>query len=196
MPTKQFVEKQIFKETSKEFSKEKLEKEKLEKESKEHKEKAEKEKHEKETKEHKDFHKEVHKEIAKEAVKIELLEVQRQTETPAAAPSEATQELSEPSLTKNPDKYISEKYFVEKIHPEKIYKAEYEKHYKIEKVEYEYVAGPVATDPGGPVEQRLAALEAAVGQLQHFIPQELRPDLSKGALKQEPAETATDEEKK
>ena len=36
------------------------------------------------------------------------------------------------------------------------------------------------------MEQRLAALEAAVTQLLHFIPENLRPDLSQGALKQEP----------
>ena len=40
--------------------------------------------------------------------------------------------------------------------------------------------------PGDPVEQRLAALEAAVAQLVHFIPADLRPDLSTGALAQEP----------
>ena len=45
------------------------------------------------------------------------------------------------------------------------------------------------TDPGGPVEDlagRLGRLEQTVGQLQHFITTNLRPDLSKGALKQEP----------
>jgi hypothetical protein len=36
------------------------------------------------------------------------------------------------------------------------------------------------------VEQRLAALEAAVTKLLHFIPENLRPDLTQGALKQEP----------
>ena len=35
-------------------------------------------------------------------------------------------------------------------------------------------------------EQRLAAVESALAQLTHFIPENLRPDLSKGALKQEP----------
>jgi len=44
------------------------------------------------------------------------------------------------------------------------------------------VVGPAKTS----VEERLAALEKAVGTLSHFITSELRPDLSKGALKQEP----------
>jgi len=35
--------------------------------------------------------------------------------------------------------------------------------------------------------QRVAALEATVGQLQHFIPAGMRPDLSAGSLAQEPA---------
>ncbi len=43
-------------------------------------------------------------------------------------------------------------------------------------------------NPGDPWEQRIAALEQTVGQLQHFITTNLRPDLSKGALKQEPGE--------
>jgi hypothetical protein len=59
-----------------------------------------------------------------------------------------------------------------------------EKEFKVEKYEYETLPG--STDPGGPVEQRLASLEAAVTQLLHFIPENLRPDLTQGALKQEP----------
>lgn len=44
-------------------------------------------------------------------------------------------------------------------------------------------------NPGGPVEDlagRIGKLEQTVSQLQHFITTNLRPDLSKGALKQEP----------
>jgi len=69
-------------------------------------------------------------------------------------------------------------------------KEKHEKIEKIEKIEYErYPVGPI--DPGGPVEsgsvgERLSALEAAVTQLLHFIPADLRPDLTQGALKQEP----------
>ena len=39
-------------------------------------------------------------------------------------------------------------------------------------------------DPG--LAQRVAALESAVAQLIHFIPENLRPDLTQGALRQEP----------
>ena len=35
-----------------------------------------------------------------------------------------------------------------------------------------------------------------MAQLMHFIPQELRPDLSKGALKQEPAEQPEEDKNK
>lgn len=65
----------------------------------------------------------------------------------------------------------------------KEHKNEY-KEYKDEKFEFEGGRGYVG--PGTPIEQRLAALEAAVTQLLHFIPENLRPNLAQGALKQEP----------
>jgi hypothetical protein len=72
---------------------------------------------------------------------------------------------------------------VEKFHKdfEKLYR---DKAYKIEKNEIKEwdVAGPAHVGPGDPVEQRIAVLEATIAQLMHFIPQELRPDLSAGAL--------------
>jgi hypothetical protein len=44
-----------------------------------------------------------------------------------------------------------------------------------------------AVNPPDPqIERRIAALENVVGRLAHFIPREARPDLSKGALQQEP----------
>jgi uncharacterized protein (DUF3084 family) len=46
------------------------------------------------------------------------------------------------------------------------------------------------TDPGGPVEQRLSALEQNVSGLQHFISTSQRPDLSRGALTGEPGGAA------
>ena len=42
------------------------------------------------------------------------------------------------------------------------------------------------TEAGGAIEQRLAAIEAGLAQLEHFIGQGLRPDLSQGALTEEP----------
>jgi hypothetical protein len=39
-------------------------------------------------------------------------------------------------------------------------------------------------DPG--LAQRVATLESLMAQLTHFIPENLRPDLTQGALKQEP----------
>jgi hypothetical protein len=74
----------------------------------------------------------------------------------------------------------------------------WDKFAKTEKIEYpeNWPVGRGPVGPGDPVEQRLAALEAAVGQLAHFIPQELRPDLSKGALKQEPGEAQEADKKK
>jgi hypothetical protein len=46
--------------------------------------------------------------------------------------------------------------------------------------------GPDPTNNGGPVEQRVAALEQSVASLHHFITSEQRPDLSRGALSSEP----------
>ncbi|MGH6797781.1 MAG: hypothetical protein ACREDI_05300, partial [Roseiarcus sp.] len=69
-------------------------------------------------------------------------------------------------------------------HKEKPEKHEYkekehkEKEVKVERLEKE-VLEQLPSDPGGPVEQRLAALEQA---LNHFIASGQRPDLSRGAL--------------
>ena len=169
--SKQFVEKPFFKEVHKETGKEKYEKES-------------KEKHEKDFKEKEAF-KEIHKEIAK----VEFVEYPQVQHAPEAVVTEQATD----ALTKNPEKYL----FHEKPVAEKFYhKIEFDKHYVIDKQPtWEYTAGPVAVAPGVPVEQRLAALEAAMAQLMHFIPQELRPDLSKGALKQEPAEKPEEEKK-
>ena len=49
---------------------------------------------------------------------------------------------------------------------------------KIELLEKD-VLEQLPTDPGGPVEQRLTALEQAFN---HFIASSQRPDLSRGAL--------------
>jgi hypothetical protein len=57
---------------------------------------------------------------------------------------------------------------------------------EIKEIKWEYEGYGGINDPGGPVEQRVAALEAAVTKLLHFIPENLRPDLTQGALKQEP----------
>jgi len=44
---------------------------------------------------------------------------------------------------------------------------------------------PVRPEPRGSLEERLTRLEAALAQMTHFIKPELRPDLSKGALRRE-----------
>jgi hypothetical protein len=78
--------------------------------------------------------------------------------------------------------------FVEKLHFKDVLKElKIEKLEKFEKIEIKEikewdVAGPGQVGPGDPVEQRVAALEATVTQLLHFIPADLRPDLSTGAL--------------
>jgi len=45
---------------------------------------------------------------------------------------------------------------------------------------------PMPRVPDPVLEQRIAALENVVGRLAHFIEGKARPDLSRGALKQEP----------
>jgi hypothetical protein len=165
-------------------------KHKQEKDAPDTKHKQEKEKHEKE-----------HKLETKE----ELLEkVHKDQETPmaqfspaaggAAAQAAGAQKSTE-KLPQAEIKVVKEvKLEIKEIKHEKIEIKEHKhekfeikevKLEKVEKLEYEGVLGGIG-DPGGPVEQRLAALEAAVSQLMHFIPENLRPDLSQGALKQEP----------
>ncbi len=83
--------------------------------------------------------------------------------------------------------------FEHKEKPEKIeHKEKFEKIEHLEKIRVE-IGGKDLVDktgtvfnPGGPVEQRVAALESAVASLQHFITGDKRPDLSRGALKSEP----------
>jgi hypothetical protein len=172
--------------------KEKHEKEQKEqKEAKEHKEqkdksekheKQEKEKHEKELKDRKEIVKE-HKEGGKE---IEIHPSSQETVpgAPAAAGPDATiakvfEKHLEKTLLKHEKHEIFEKF------------EKFEKH---EKSEFELPGGfPVL--PGDPLmEQRVVALESAMAQLMHFIPENLRPDLSQGALKQEPAAAAPPDE--
>jgi len=62
------------------------------------------------------------------------------------------------------------------------------KHEKAEKERKEFVkelevGGLPVADPG--IDQRVAALESVVAHLAHFIPGAARPDLTKGALKDE-----------
>jgi hypothetical protein len=87
-------------------------------------------------------------------------------------------------------------------HKEKPEKFEHkEKAEKFEKIEHKLEAkeienkdftaeGPLG-NPGGPVEQRVAALERVVGSMQqHFITSQQRPDTSRGALASEPKDQA------
>ena len=82
--------------------------------------------------------------------------------------------------------------FEHKEKPEKVeHKEKIEVKEKLELLENlpKTLAPEGPSDPGGPVEdplRRLSKLEQTVGELQHFITANLRPDLSKGALKQEP----------
>lgn len=68
--------------------------------------------------------------------------------------------------------------FEHKEKPEKLEHKEIEK-YILEKFQEQ-------VNPGGPVEQRLTALEQTVASLHHFITTGQRPDLTKGALTNEP----------
>jgi len=208
MPSKHFEEKQIVekdlpKESSQDKYSLKVEKDNLKSEKeaiggKEHKDKEphkekekEKEKLEKEKeKEHKDKEKE-HKLEGKESLfekdpKTEGHEVYPQAQLAAASPASIVHKalidkfssLEKPQKEGKPEgKEHKDKEFFKEIKQE-----------KFEKLEYEHLIGygPGYGPPGGPVEQRIAALEAAVAQLLHFIPENLRPDLSQGALKQEP----------
>jgi hypothetical protein len=203
MPSKHYEEKQaVEKDLPKESSQDKLslkvEKDNLKSEKeaiggKEHKEK------EKESYKDKDKEKELHKDKehkleGKEGHLDKIPKIEGHEVYPQMVAAGV-------GAQKNPEKYTA----VEKVHkeikseikekPEKyeikekaeIKEFKHEKFEKFEKLEYEHLLGyGQSYGPGGPVEQRLAALEAAVTQLLHFIPEHLRPDLSQGALKQEP----------
>jgi hypothetical protein len=85
---------------------------------------------------------------------------------------------------------VSPKNFEKVAKLEKYEKLEFEK-YGLEKAQFDgkdLVEGGIPVQPGVDpgLAQRVATLESVVTQLTHFIPENLRPDLSKGALKQEP----------
>jgi hypothetical protein len=72
-------------------------------------------------------------------------------------------------------------------HKEKIEKLEHPEKIRIEIGGKDLVDNTgTVFNPGGPIEQRVAALENAIASLQHFITSDKRPDLSRGALKSEP----------
>jgi hypothetical protein len=194
MPTKQFIEKQIALEKEikieqkevKEYYKDLKDKEK-EKEKE-----TEKEKHKEKEKEKEHLKdKEIYKEDRKEYLKEDLLEHLPQAKYPetAAAPSS---EATPAGLSKIVEtKQIAEKAIYKEF---KVEKYEIKEHKDIKEHDKppffegkHLVDFPTYPTAGGdPYAQRLAALEATVAQLVHFIPAELRPDLSQGALKQEP----------
>jgi len=106
---------------------------------------------------------------------------------PGLAPDPQMAMQAASATLKITDKILEKAIFLEKIyHKDKDFKVEklekFEKHEKIEFKEFEI---PGTVGPGDPVEQRLAAMEATLANLVHFIPAELRPDLSSGALAQE-----------
>jgi hypothetical protein len=101
-------------------------------------------------------------------------------------PEKLTDKVPHEGIKFHKDSKVEIKEYKAEIKEFKHEKIEFKEH-KNEKVEFEYLPGgsPVG-DPYLALTQRLAALESAMTQLLHFIPAELRPDLTKGALKQEP----------
>jgi hypothetical protein len=195
MPSKQYEEKQaVEKDLPKESSQDKLslkvEKDNLKSEKeaiggKEYKEKEKEYKDkDKEKEQHKDKEKEHKLEGLEKPPKIEGHEIYPQAQLSSAAPASVVDKALH-------DKFVSYEKPLKEGKPETKEHKDFIKEIKLEKfekLEYEHLIGygPGYGVPGGPVEQRLAALEAAVTQLLHFIPENLRPDLSRGALKQEP----------
>jgi hypothetical protein len=154
--------------------------------------KQEKEKHEKEQK-HEKEHKPENKEALLEKVHKDSEVPSGQTPFAAAVTVGGAHKLTDKSMIADklpqPEAKLQKEIKLE-IKEHKSEKFEI-KEYKFEKFElkeikWEYEGIGVINDPGGPVEQRLAALEATVTKLLHFIPENLRPDLTQGALKQEP----------
>jgi hypothetical protein len=153
-------------------------------------------------KDHKEGHKDTKesKEITKEhkeakdnkdhSIDKHLVEVPREAQlhqASLATPAHAA------GITKFAEKPLTDTKFAHKefikieikeFKHEKHEKVEIKEKFEWEKFEYEGWRGGPGGGPG-PVEQRLAALEATLAQLSHFIPKELRPDLSQGALRQE-----------
>ncbi len=163
-------------------------KEKTEKEQKERKEKLEKEhkekveKHEKQEKEHPDKQLPIEKQAPVESMQ------QAMTFDPTSIATGMTDPQS-PAIFKLIEKFPDKYWYFDKFHRDKLYKVE---KYEIPELWTPFTVGDIP-DPYA-LAARVAALEGTVGQLMHFIPQESRPDLSTGALKNEAADQASSEE--
>ncbi len=167
--------------------------------------KHEKEKQEKEHKPEKE-HKVENKEALLEKVHKDFETQYTQGPLPEAATVAGIQKFTDKSVIADklphPETKLHKEIKLEiKEHKlEKFEKIEIKEHkFEIKEIKWEYEGYGGINDPGGPVEQRLAALEAAMTKLLHFIPENLRPDLTQGALKQEadaPKEAAKPEEHK
>jgi hypothetical protein len=143
----------------------------------------------KDTKEGKEKEGKEHKEHLPDKTHKDVGEVQY-TQAFAAQPLHAQgypkpieKPLSDIKLHKEVKIEIKEKIEVKEFKHEKF---EHKDKFEKEKFEFEGWGGGLWPGDPGPVEQRLTALEATMAQLLHFIPKELRPDLSQGALRQEP----------
>jgi hypothetical protein len=129
--------------------------------------------------------------IVKQLIKIEKVEKLEHKEKPEKVEHKEKPEKVEHK--EKPEKYEHKEKPEKAEHKEKPEKIEHkEKIEQLEKIRVEtgpkeLLEGNPASNPGSPVEQRLAALENAVTALQqHFIPRDSRPELSRGALKSEP----------
>jgi hypothetical protein len=120
--------------------------------------------------------------LSKEAVKEHLLEKLPEAQQTVHPDPEAAAAMAYKTVA---SEAATLKIVDHKVHKDKSEIFEkFHKHEKFEIKEIEkFSEGPIG--PIGPVEDRLAALEASMAQLMHFIPENLRPDLSQGALKQE-----------
>jgi hypothetical protein len=97
-------------------------------------------------------------------------------------------EKYKPEPYKGPEQYKPEPYKPEQYKPEQYKPEQYKpEQYKPEQFKSDPMLPrePIMSGSPSTVEERLARIEAAISQMQHFISPEFRPDLSKGSLHNE-----------
>jgi hypothetical protein len=126
----------------------------------------------------------VEKQLVEKIIKPEKRELKEIKEKPEKIEHKEKPEKIE--FKEKPEKYEHKEKPEKYEHKEKPEKVEQLEKNIPDKFLLENAPDPTG-NPGGPIEQRVAALEASVASLYHFITTELRPDLSRGALSSEPA---------
>ena len=124
------------------------------------------------------------KQIVEKNLKEQLKDIKEFKEKPEKIEQKEIKDIKDkPEKFEHKEKPEKHEFKEKEFFKEKEIKVEQlEKQQVVEQNPKDIAEGPLDGNPGGPVEQRLTALEQSVASLNHFITTGQRPDLSRGAL--------------